>query len=370
MAAKPPKSDARQPRRPRAIRIDDDLQPKPAEATKKPARKPRSTKQIATLQPVADTAAQRSSTLDDLEIADGLMPPVPETARRRGISFGALLLAALGGLVSLGIGLAVDQLIRDLFARADWLGWLAAALAATIVLAACAIAIREALAIMRMRAIGGLRELAARARHEDNRKLALKLAGEMDRLYAGRPDTAKGRAELKQHRGEIIDGSDLVDLAERDLLGPLDASARTIVMDSAKRVSIVTAVSPRAIVDLAFVLMENLRLVRRLSQLYGGRPGFLGFMRLTRNVLMHLATTGAIAVGDSLIQQVVGHGLAARLSARLGEGVVNGLLTTRIGIAAIDVCRPMPFGAQSRPKISDFLGELVKLGGTKDQAAK
>ena len=139
-------------------------------------------------------------------------------------------------------------------------------------------------------------------------------------------------------------------------------------MASAKRVSIVTAVSPRALIDLAFVLMENLRLIRRLSQLYGGRPGLLGFMRLTRNVLVHLATTGAIAVGDSLVQQVVGHGLAARLSARLGEGVVNGLLTTRIGIAAIDVCRPMPFGAQKRPKISDFLGELVKLGADKQPA--
>jgi hypothetical protein len=69
-------------------------------------------------------------------------------------------------------------------------------------------------------------------------------------------------------------------------------------------------------------------------------PGFVGMARLGRAVLAHLAVTGTIAMGETLIQQIVGHGLAARLSARLGEGVVNGMMTARIGIAAMDVCRP------------------------------
>ena len=130
-------------------------------------------------------------------------------------------------------------------------------------------------------------------------------------------------------------------------------------MNSAKRVSIVTAVSPRALVDLLAVLFENLRTIRRLSALYGGRPGTLGFLRLTKHVATHLAVTGGMAAGDSLASQVLGHGLAARLSARLGEGVVNGLLTARIGIAAISVCRPAPFVSGNGPTVSDFMGELV-----------
>ena len=68
---------------------------------------------------------------------------------------------------------------------------------------------------------------------------------------------------------------------------------------------------------------------------------------------------GGMAAGDSLASQVLGHGLAARLSARLGEGVINGLLTARIGIAAIAVCRPAPFVASNGPTISEFMGELV-----------
>ena len=134
-----------------------------------------------------------------------------------------------------------------------------------------------------------------------------------------------------------------------------------MILDAAKRVSIVTAVSPRALVDIAYVLFESGRLIRRLAELYGGRPGTLGFFRLARDVLAHLAVTGSLAAGDSLVQQLVGHGLAARLSAKLGEGVVNGMMTARIGIAAMETARPLPFSAVKRPGVGDFLSALTAL---------
>lgn len=81
-------------------------------------------------------------------------------------------------------------------------------------------------------------------------------------------------------------------------------------------------------------------------------------MRLSGNVLSHLAVTGGIAVGDDIIQQVLGLGLAARLSAKLGEGVLNGLLTARVGLAAIEVCRPLPFVAVEPPRFTDIAAGL------------
>jgi len=130
----------------------------------------------------------------------------------------------------------------------------------------------------------------------------------------------------------------------------------------------VTAISPRAAIDLAVVFGTAVRLIRRIAELYGGRPGTLGFIRLTRDVLAHLAVTGSIAVGDSLVQQLLGHGLAAKISARLGEGVVNGMLTARVGIAAIDVCRPLPFIDGKPPALSDVMTELAKIGGTSEKS--
>ena len=69
-----------------------------------------------------------------------------------------------------------------------------------------------------------------------------------------------------------------------------------------------------------------------------------------RHVIAHLTVTGGMAAGDSLVQQMLGHGVAAKLSARLGEGVLNGLLTARLGLAAIEVARPLPFAALPPPR--------------------
>ena len=152
----------------------------------------------------------------------------------------------------------------------------------------------------------------------------------------------------------------MIRLAERELMTPLDQEARRLVSSAAQRVSIVTAVSPRAVIDVLFVFAAALRLIRQLARLYGGRPGALGMFRLMRHVIAHLAITGGMAASDSLIQQVLGHGIAAKLSQRLGEGVLNGLLTARLGLAAIDVTRPLPFTALPRPALADLAKDLLR----------
>ncbi|RYE59704.1 MAG: TIGR01620 family protein, partial [Rhizobiaceae bacterium] len=180
-----------------------------------------------------------------------------------------------------------------------------------------------------------------------------------------RAETARGRAALDATKDDIIDGPQLIDLAERELLSPLDRQARVLILGASKRVSVVTAVSPRAVVDLVYVLFEVTRLIRAMADLYGGRPGTLGLLKLMRDVMAHLAVTGSIAVGDGIAQQVLGHGLASRLSSKLGEGVINGLLTARIGIAAMDLCRPLPFRAVKRPGIGDFMSDISPVGPRK-----
>ncbi len=288
------------------------------------------------------------------------LPAPPEaTPRKRHFSFGKLAFGALGILVSLAVGLWIDSLVRDLFSRADWLGYLAVAAAAIGVLAFLVVIARELAGVMRLNAVQALKQEAIDASLAPTPKPARKVMGHLVHLLAAKPQTARGRLRLKETETEIIDGPHLLDLTERELLTPLDREARALILNASKRVSIVTAVSPRALVDLGYVIYESARLIRAMADLYGGRPGTFGLLRLMRDVIAHLAVTGSIAVGDSLIQQVLGHGLASKLSARLGEGVINGLMTARIGIAAMDLCRPMPFRALKRPGISDFIGDLA-----------
>ncbi|MBB99605.1 MAG: TIGR01620 family protein [Rhodobacteraceae bacterium] len=300
-----------------------------------------------------DLSADAGADLD----GDTAVVPSPSGTGPR---WGRWLAVGLGGLASLAIGLSVDALIRDLFARTDWLGWTAVALAAMAAIAAVGLALREVFGLLRLRKIDSLRQTLAEAAEQDDETAARAGLAELIALYSGRPETAAGRAALSAHLREVIDGRDLVRLAERELMKQIDARAVRIVKESVKRVSVVTAVSPRAALDLAVVLMENLRVMRRLADLYGGRPGVFGFLRLARHVVTHLAMTGGMAAGDSLVSQLLGHGLAARLSARLGEGVINGLLTARVGIAAIAVCRPVPFVGHGGPAVSDVMGEMFR----------
>lgn len=49
------------------------------------------------------------------------------------------------------------------------------------------------------------------------------------------PQLARARATLESHAGEIIDGADMIRLAERELMSPLDAEARRLVSSAAQR---------------------------------------------------------------------------------------------------------------------------------------
>jgi putative membrane protein len=296
--------------------------------------------------------------------ADPALLPVtlepPLVPVQRGFRWGALFWSAIGGLTLLGVGLGVTQLIGDLFARSEGLGLLGLAFAFAAALAFAVVVAREAFGLARLAAIEKLHLRASAVLASDDRAESRAIVQDLVKLAHQNPHLARARATLQHHAGDIIDGADMIRLAERELMTPLDHEARRLVSSAAQRVSIVTAVSPRALIDVLFVFAASLRLIRQLARLYGGRPGALGMFRLMRHVIAHVAISGGMAASDSLVQQMLGHGLAAKLSQRLGEGVLNGLLTARLGLAAIDVTRPLPFTALPRPALADLAKDLLR----------
>ena len=73
---------------------------------------------------------------------------------------------------------------------------------------------------------------------------------------------------------------------------------------------------------------------------------------MLRRVFVSLVATGAVALTDDMLGSFAGGGLLSKLSRRFGEGVVNGALTVRVGLAAMDLCRPLPWIARARPGVS------------------
>jgi len=335
-------------------------------------RKPRAVR-LDKADTVAETVIEPTEDFYDLEAAKVIAPGDPqeqavEVAQKRGViarsvfSWGGLFWSALGGLVSLSVGLWLTKLIDDLLARSLTFGIIGIVLAALAIIALCVMAGREIFGIMRQRRIAEMHIGFAEARTADDTAKARGLLKELNMLYANRAVSARARQHLDDLRKEIVDGRDLIDIAERMLIEPLDREVQHEIAQAAKRVSLVTTIAPRAILDVAFVAFQAIRLVRRISEIYGGRPGLLGFIKLAKSVAAHLTITGGMAAGDSILQQLVGHGIAAKLSARLGEGVLNGLLTTRVGLSAMAVCRPMPFAASRPPGVRDVAPFLFRSG--------
>ncbi len=309
--------------------------------------------------PAEEAQVHKATFEEDAAMADA--PPDDDVPLPRMKRWPVRLLGvAVSLLAALAATLFIDWLLRAAFMRADWLGWLAAGVVVLAGFAALALALREVTGLWRLRRITRLRRQAQALAAQPREKQVLALADALQRLYKRREDMRWALAALREHDAAVLDAHERLRLLELELMQPLDARARKLILRAARDVAGLTAIAPSPALDVLIVALRNLRMLRQIAALYGGRPGFLGGWKLARMVLGHLAVTGALALSDAFLPHVLGKGLAGRLSARFGEGVVNGVLTARIGIAALDHVRPLPFSALDKPGLKELAKALMQ----------
>ena len=348
--------------KPKASATNKATKPGPRKTARRPVRKP-------TALPVDDIVIEPEDFEQPVSNAPLATGPEPETIAKT-FRWGAIFLSAFTGLVSLWASVTFVRLIEDLFARSQILGWIGTGLLALAGFAALAIFLREIFGIFSLRKISRIQESAELARTNNDQKLARLVTKKLRTLYSDRADLSWGLAAIREHDEDIIDGRDRITLAEQHLLIPLDEKAGEIIASTSRKVTLLTAVTPAAILDILFVAAQNMKMLRQLATLYGGRPGTLGTFKLSGMVISHLAVAGGLALTDNLVQHFIGKGLLGRLSARFGEGAVNGILTTRIGLAALDLTRPIAFTAKEKPGLADFLKNIISLGTGNDENVK
>lgn len=308
--------------------------------------------------PVLIDLSETPSVADAPPVPDTLAEPLPQgramqaaarMAARRPSLLARMFWWVTTTLIGAVVSIAAWDFATGLIDRAPVLGWIVTGLFALFVVILLMMAVRELAALARLTRIDDLRHQAATAIEAADLPAARKVTDRLVTLYSSREDTRWGRERLAELRGDQMDAAALLTLADAELLAPLDVAASREVEAAARQVAAVTALVPLALADVATALTANLRMIRRVADVYGGRSGFFGSWRLTRAVLSHLVATGAVAVGDDMLEPVLGGSLLGKLSRRFGEGLVNGALTARVGVAAMDVCRPLPFPAGKRP---------------------
>jgi putative membrane protein len=321
-----------------------------------------------------DDPALKSSDEIEIEVEAGEgagSPPSrrlqPESPRgisagdlQRGIRWGSLLLTAMTALATLAAGIWFTRFVSIALERQDWVGWVSFALLVTIAVSGGVLLLRELWGFRRLARLAKLRKLIKDAQGTGDVKREREAVSLLVRHYAGRSDLKWGLARLGEHAGDVLAPGDLMRLADRELLGAIDNEARRTVLKSSKRVATVTALSPIMWIAVGYVLVENVRMFRTLAGLYGGRPGVLGALRLGRLVVTHIIATGGLAMTDDLLGQFLGQDALRRLSRRLGEGAFNGALTARLGVAAIEVTRPMPFLDTDPVRVREIFAELMR----------
>ena len=107
------------------------------------------------------SSERRAQITSDPEF-EALAMTVDDSTRssRRGVRWAMLFWGALGGLLLLAIGVAVSDLITNLLARNQELGWLGLAFAILAMVSLLVIAVREATGLMRLATVEKLRQRA------------------------------------------------------------------------------------------------------------------------------------------------------------------------------------------------------------------
>ncbi|WP_158046499.1 TIGR01620 family protein [Skermanella pratensis] len=290
--------------------------------------------------------------------ADSELPePVP-APRRWAVR---LLVGSAAALVALAVGYDTVDLVRRAFETSVLLGGGAVALAGGAVLGGFGLLAGELRSLRRLRRIDGLREEAEHLRTSGTHGEAARYAGAVASLYGDRRDLSAQVQALRDNLSDAHDDREVVRMVDLQLLQDIDRRSYQLVLRAARDTAVATALSPAALLDVVIVLWRNLKLVREVATLYGARPGYVGSLKLLRRMLANIAIAGVAESGNDLMVEALGSTLAASLSTRVGQGVINGLLTARVGLTAMHLCRPLAYDETNRPSLRRIRRELLKV---------
>ena len=152
---------------------------------------------------------------------------------------------------------------------------------------------------------------------------------------------------------------EVAQLFSRNVLKPFDAKAKKLIGKMAAESAVVVAISPLALVDIFFVAWRNLRLINNIAEIYGIELGYWNRIRLLRMVLLNIAFAGVTEMVQDVGLDWLSQDLTAKLSARAAQGIGVGLLTARLGVKAMEFCRPLAFQQNEKPKLSHIQKELL-----------
>ena len=286
--------------------------------------------------------------------------PAPEPPPPRARPWRRLLLWGGGLTLAALLGLEAYDLLAELFARSVWLGGAFALLLGAAVAGALGLAGREVVSLHRLARVEQLRADGERLLNSEVHGQAGALIEPIERLYGEREDLRPALAAFRAQASDALNDGEQLRLFASIVLSPLDQGAYRLVRRGARDIGALTALSPLGLLDSALVLARTMIMLRAIARLYGVRPGAVASLTLLRRTLRNVLAAGVGDLVSDAAVEATGATLLSALSARAGQGVVNGLLAAKLGLAAMQVCRPLPFTQDQLPSLRQLRAELFK----------
>ena len=254
----------------------------------------------------------------------------PDPSPRHGTP--ALVLAGCAVLAAGFTILGAANFVADQFARATWLGWLTAAVAATGFGLAGTGIWRELRALLALDRVDRLR---ADLQSGDATRMV-----EAARIWAGRVPAGAG---LLPALRMVNDPDAALALLRAGPSQALRDASEALARGAAVQVVAGIAAVPSPSLDVLLVAWRGTRLVRQIAALYGVRPGVLGTLALLRRTALSATAVGAAEIAGNTLA----HGLLSSplLAKAIGEAAGAGIAARRmvvLGRAAAAACDPVP----------------------------
>jgi putative membrane protein len=99
-------------------------------------------------------------------------------------------------------------------------------------------------------------------------------------------------------------------------------------------------------------------MMNQISEIYGLHLGYWARVKLLRKIFHTMLYAGAAEILSDAGNYALGAGITGKLSTRVAQGMGAGVLTARIGLKAINECRPMPWLCEKKPGLSGISKQL------------
>ena len=144
-----------------------------------------------------------------------------------------------------------------------------------------------------------------------------------------------------------------------------DQRAMERVSKHSLETAVMVGVSPFVTFDMLLIAWRNLKMMNEIADIYAVAPGSATQWRLLKQVLHNLAFVGLTELTIDGGGALLGSSLTTQLSARMGQGLGAGLMTGRVGIQAVQLCRPFPYDTDKKPRLSHIQKQII--GQLKDR---